>query len=304
MPFYVGIGYSQGAMALRMMYATYGQGGPLRAVMTFGDPFQEGRPASGQKAAGLEGTGADGRGLYTRSWYRGEAENSMSAEVKEHLSDIYTGAADRFLLCHRNDPFCDFFAMPNLLFAGEHENYGVDRAEKAVLGKWLTHELNGEVPKPAAPVTASWSVNADLAPWWPGWEARIETTGIPRSGILRFDLVKATSANDDPWDPKLEKVAELTALPGLPGEHSPISDRWDPPFVPRGSHGIAVPSDLPGGIYFLRLKAASTKVSAVVRIDDRIGIGWTWEDKYSAPGCGVGAYDCTQDWLYEHGYDY
>jgi hypothetical protein len=284
-PRYVGMGFSQGSMALRMMYATYGESGPLDALLVAGDPLQNGEtdPVK-QKQNGLHGDGAHGSGLYTKSLSAPMSMNLVSDDVKDDLPGIYTSKTPHYMLCHKSDPFCDHSWVAGLLWMGTHHTYFKKAKDTGESSPWLVkqlHDLAPETLRPPKPV--EYTAKA-VAPFWAGFEGRLDIGGVPEGSTVDFEIV----TGDDPWDAGAVKVGSFSAVNGPPsvtGKQSLLDP--SPDFVPKGTHGFVVPSDIPTGTYWMRMSTHEGHTAVRVGIADPTVItDWNWWEEYWTPDCG------------------
>jgi hypothetical protein len=287
-PEFLALGYSQGAMASRMMFAALTDKGPVKNVMSMGDPFQHGEQSiNARKAAGLHGDGASGSGVFV---LERQAFNSVSDEdeaAMDGTDEFNHTSSDKWSLCHRGDPICDYDWIGGMPFYAPHEDYFEDADEVRQAGRWIVAQ-SGAVPSRvrAEPDENGWAISDRIAPLWPSREGRLQVDGIPADAALDFELVAARDGLDgDPWDSTLPSSGRVLAVPGKPGitgRDSLVGNA--PAHVPKGTHGFIVPSNVPGGIYFLRLTTAQGMYALPIWIDDSI-TDWYWQDEYPMEGC-------------------
>jgi hypothetical protein len=306
-PQFVAVGYSQGAMAARLIYDGGGLGEQLDSIMTIGDPFQTGQDdPDDQEAMSLHGTGADGTGMFTKKnlWWVLPIGDSLD---KESLERFYTSPANRYSLCHDEDPYCDYNSLLSFLNVEPHNLYvkvgkqlGKDEAakmdekdmkaaaaESEDVGEWLVTAIGSAASSArTTPAPAELGMTVGPSLWIAGWEGRLDVTGLPEGAELTVTL-----------KPEDGQDVQVTAIPS-----QNVGDRGmtTPPYMDRGSHGIDLPADLAEGIYDVTIETRFGSVTSSTEIigADRI-LDWQYasEDAYNASGgtvwwCGVDDLEC------------
>ena len=138
---FIGIGYSQGAMASRVL--AQGSSSNFAGVVNFGDPYQK------PNSSGNEGEAANGEGILR--WF-------VKDPSKKIIDAYYDIEMHKSALCHTKDPICSYswiFGAPALAFAIDtHLNYLEIGTEARDKGTELAN-LAASVVKSAqaAPVT-------------------------------------------------------------------------------------------------------------------------------------------------------
>lgn len=300
---FVALGYSQGAMAARLIYEGTSLKVPISAAMTFGDPFQQGEPTKAlQASASLYGTGANGTGMFIKkdlSWVLPVGDKID----KDALASFYESKIHRYSLCHSEDPYCDYNWLISFLNLKPHDLYvktqGQLSESEAVgwtskreleaqgesrdVGRWLLQEIGGakvgqEPAQPAPAPKPALQLTQGPGPWIPGREARLNLVGLPTGAQVTVKLIPTGSAAD-------QQAAGPSIVTAYPREKVGDVPMLVPPYMSRGSHGIDLPTYLAGGSYDAVIVTSLGSVTKHVDVEDPLrNSDWAYasEAQYAA----------------------